>query len=42
MRGAISYIVKRYTKPNNKYMTACGSSEKSSYCLFRCKLFKWI
>ena len=31
MRGGISYIAKRYSKSNNKYMDCYDSSEKSKY-----------
>ena len=34
MRGGISYIAKRYSKVNNKYMTDCGSSEESIYIIY--------
>ena len=43
MREAISYIVKKYIKPNKKYMTDYDSSKKKYiYCLFRFKKFKWL
>ena len=38
MRERISYIGKRYSKANNKYMTHDDSNEEI-YCLFRCKQF---
>ena len=31
MKGGISYIAKRYSKPNNKYMKCCDSSKTSKY-----------
>ena len=39
MRG-ISYVAKKYTKANNKYMTDYESSEESK--LFRRKQFIWL
>ena len=34
MRGGISYITKRYSKTNNKYMTDYDSSEESIYIIY--------
>ena len=34
MRGGISYIAKRYSKANNKYMTDYDSSEKSIFIVY--------
>ena len=34
MRGGISYIAKRYSKANTKYMTDHDSSEESKYILY--------
>ena len=34
MRGAISYIAKRYSEANNKYMEYYGSSEESKYITY--------
>ena len=34
MRGDISYIAKRYSKANNKYMTDNDSSEKSKFIVY--------
>ena len=34
MRGGISYIVKRHSKANNKYMECYDSSEKSKYITY--------
>ena len=40
MRLGISYVAKKYTKANNKYMTDYESSEESK--LFRRKQFIWL
>ena len=38
MRGGISYIPKRYSEANNKYMTDYDSSEESKFIIYlRCK-----
>ena len=42
MRGSISYIAKRHSKANNKYMEnydggECNSIEESAYYVFRCE-----
>ena len=34
MRGGISYIAKRHSKANNKYMECYDSSEKSKYIIY--------
>ena len=34
MRGGISYISKRYSKANNKYMKCYGSSEESKFIMY--------
>ena len=34
MRGAISYISKRYSKANNKYMKCYDSSEESKFVMY--------
>ena len=34
MRGSISYISKRYSKANNKYMKCCDSSEESKFNMY--------
>ena len=34
MTGSISYIAKRYSKANNKYMTDCDSREESIYIIY--------
>ena len=34
MRGGISYIAKRHSKANNKYMKCYDSSEKSKYITY--------
>ena len=34
MRGSISYIAKRHSKANNKYMECYDSSEKSQYITY--------
>ena len=34
MRGGISYIAKRHSKANNKYMMYYDSSEKSKYITY--------
>ena len=43
MRGDISYIAKRYSKANNKYMTDYDSSEESMIiiCLDANNLYGW-
>ena len=43
MRGGISYIPKRYSKANNKYMTDYDSSEESKFIIYlRCKQHIWL
>ena len=34
MRGGISYIAKKYSKANNKYMECYGGSKKSKYITY--------
>ena len=34
MRGGISYISKRYSKANNKYMKCYDSSEESKFIMY--------
>ena len=34
MRGAISYIAKRFSKANNKYMQSYDNSEQSKYIMY--------
>ena len=34
MRGGISYIAKRYSKPNNKYMCDYDKDKESSYLMY--------
>ena len=34
MRRSISYIAKRYSKENNKYMTDYDSSEESKFIIY--------
>ena len=34
MRGSISYIAKRYSKANNKYMESYDSSEESKFIMY--------
>ena len=34
MRGGISYITKRYSKANNKYMVCYDSSNESKYITY--------
>ena len=34
MRGGVSYIAKRHSKANNKYMEKCDGSEEKVYLLF--------
>ena len=34
MRGGISYIAKRYSEANNKYMECCDSSKESKYITY--------
>ena len=34
MRGGISYIAKRHSKANNKYMKCYNSSEESKYITY--------
>ena len=43
MGGVISYISKRYSKANNKYMKCYGSSEESEFimCLDASNLYGW-
>ena len=42
-RGGISYITKRYSKANNKYMESCDSSKESKYITYldRNNLYGW-
>ena len=43
MRGGISYIAKRHSKANNKYMRSYDSNEESVYiiCLDANNLYGW-
>ena len=43
MRGVISYIAKRYSRANNKYMESYDSSEESKYITYldASKLYGW-
>ena len=34
MRGGTSYIAKRYSKANNKYMKSCDSNKESKYITY--------
>ena len=34
MRGGISYIAKRHSKANNKYMICYASSKKSNFIMY--------
>ena len=34
MRGGISYIANRYSKPNNKYMFDYDKDKESSYLIY--------
>ena len=34
LRGGISYIAKRYSKPNNKYMSGYDKDKKNSYLMY--------
>ena len=43
MRGGISYIAKRYSKANNKYMGCYDSSKESKYITYvdANNLYRW-
>ena len=34
LRGGVSYIVKRYSKPNNKYLSDYDKNKDSSYLMY--------
>ena len=34
LRGGISYIAKRYSKPNNKYMCDYDKNKENSYLMY--------
>ena len=44
MRGGISYIAKRYSKANNKYIKCYDSSEESKYIIYldENNLYGWV
>ena len=37
LRGSVSYIANRYSKPNNKYLGDYDKNKKSLFNVFRCQ-----